>query len=92
MTLTQFINQNTIISFLLTCGFSNSYMYRPTSHVYGMGKDPIHLNYLDCPESATDINKCSYNVNHSCTHYNDASVVCCKFCITLSIYFFHNCP
>ncbi|XP_045183623.2 deleted in malignant brain tumors 1 protein-like [Mercenaria mercenaria] len=60
-------------------GYSTNYrQYYGSSSTYGQGSGPIYIDKLDCTGSEKEMNKCTYRVNNSCSHSNDAAVACNK--------------
>ncbi|XP_053387695.1 uncharacterized protein LOC123541782 [Mercenaria mercenaria] len=43
---------------------------------YGKGKGPIFADDLECEQSATHINNCTYATYDNCQHSDDVSVIC----------------
>lgn len=43
---------------------------------FGKGNGPIFIDLLSCDGTETDISMCQLTYLHSCSHDNDASVIC----------------
>ncbi|XP_052777910.1 deleted in malignant brain tumors 1 protein-like [Mya arenaria] len=59
------------------CGmFGLSRYTKYTYAKYGNGVGPIYMSNLGCTGAEKDIRDCTYTVKNSCTHSQDASILC----------------